>query len=809
MFTTDRYRRASRAACEALECRRHFAAGDLDPTFGDGGSVVLNFPGLPFDVRDAARQADEKIVLVGQKGDTPAVVRLNADGTLDGSFGFGGLRELSADYIDEAAAVALQFDGGIVVAGYDDYLDDDVFSLVRLLPNGSPDATFGGGNGYVRTPIDDGIIIGSSARAYDVAIQADGRIVAAGEAFTGSLDANDDFAIVRYLPNGSLDTGFGDGGIRIAGFDGQDGARAVAIDYTGNFQTNPYWGTIVVVGYKEQADYTPPVDFAVARLTPGGDFDNSFDGNGRLITAFPGGDSVATGVVIQPGGKIVVTGTRGPGLGRPGPHDFAMARYLPNGSLDPFFGPNGNGLVVTDFGGNDFAFGATAGYLGGLVLSGTTSGLLGVAAYTRDGHLDGRFDGDGLLTAPVRAGNAFSDGAVFTAPGRKLVVAGAGAVSRVVDVASVVSIGSFNPDASEPGQNVATFAVARTEALPYGERVYLNVSGTALRPGNFRRRPPDFNAAGMTFGFESSTEPTFVDIPAGQNVVLVTVTPTDDTAAEGDETAVFSIAPFAFYDIGTPASTTIVIADNEPPPVPQVAARRVFYDGSAFDAGPGGSDDAAVAPDKQALLPGGTASFANVTSYTKGINGLMVDVSNLPNNGAGVTAADFAFRSGAGGNPASWPAVAVAPAVSVRPNAGANGSDRVVLTWPAGTLRNTWLQVTVRATAATGLPQPDVFCFGNLVGETGDFFAGRPLAVTVVDFLRTRQAPWGAAAVASPYDFDRDGRVGVRDHAIARSARGGSLALFVAPPPALPAQRPLTTAAEDDEANDPALLESI
>ena len=84
----------------------------------------------------------------------------------------------------------------------------------------------------------------------------------------------------------------------------------------------------------------------------------------------------------------------------------------------------------------------------------------------------------------------------------------------------------------------------------------------------------------------------------------------------------------------------------------------MFYDGSAFDAAPGETaDDAAIAPDKQALLPGQTPSVANVTGYARGINGVMVDISNLPNVCAAVTAADFAFQAGSVGDPAAWPAL--------------------------------------------------------------------------------------------------------------------------------------------------------
>jgi len=123
----------------------------------------------------------------------------------------------------------------------------------------------------------------------------------------------------------------------------------------------------------------------------------------------------------------------------------------------------------------------------------------------------------------------------------------------------------------------------------------------------------------------------------------------------------------------------------------------VFYNASYWDGNdPAASalDDAAIASDKQPLLPGQTATFANYTSYSLGINGIMIDVSNLP---AGTpTAADFEFRAGIGGAPATWPLAAGPTSIAVRRGAGAGGSDRVTLVWSGeAAVRNQWLRVTV------------------------------------------------------------------------------------------------------------------
>jgi hypothetical protein len=209
------------------------------------------------------------------------------------------------------------------------------------------------------------------------------------------------------------------------------------------------------------------------------------------------------------------------------------------------------------------------------------------------------------------------------------------------------------------------------------------------------------------------------------------------------------------------------------PPPARVVARHVFYGGSAFArsavaAGAARGDDAAIATDKAALLPGAKATFANYTSYPAGINGIMDDVAGL---GTGLTPADFAVRLGNTADAATWLTGARPASVTVRRGVGASGSDRVTLTWPDGAIRREWLQLTVLATATTRLAAPDVFYFGNLPGETGDDPAAA--AVDAADVVRTRAAVGRAAAITNRYDFDRNGRVDARDLATVREAFGG------------------------------------
>ncbi|HZN65397.1 MAG TPA: dockerin type I domain-containing protein, partial [Tepidisphaeraceae bacterium] len=207
-----------------------------------------------------------------------------------------------------------------------------------------------------------------------------------------------------------------------------------------------------------------------------------------------------------------------------------------------------------------------------------------------------------------------------------------------------------------------------------------------------------------------------------------------------------------------------------PAPVATVAGRHVFYNNSVYDGSSAvadARDDAAIAPDKWALLPGQTATFANYTGYSRGINGVMLDVRDLP-AGTSLDASDFRFRTSASASPTSFTTAVTPSSVTVRRGAGAGGSDRVTITFPDGAVRNTWLQVTMLANGDTGLSAPDVSYFGNMVGETGDR-PSRDADVTAIDYLRTAAALFSnPASIASRHDHNRDGRVSVTDLAMVR-----------------------------------------
>jgi uncharacterized delta-60 repeat protein len=300
---------------------RYNSDGGLDTGFGTGGKVTTAIGAGNDYAYAVAIQVDGKIVVAGSSNnggnDDFALARYNIDGSLDTGFGTGGkVTTAIGSSTDCANAVAIQGDGKIVVAGKAANGSDGDFALARYNSDGSLDTGFGTG-GKVTTNIGT-----YSDIANAVAIQGDGKIVAAGY----SISSNWDFALVRYNSDGSLDTGFGTGGTVTTdiGTSSLDIANAVAIQGDGK---------IVAAGGAN----TGTLDFALARYNSDGSLDAGFGTGGKVTTAIGTGADLANAVAIQGDGKIVAAGKAANG----GNDDFALARYNSDGSLDTGFGTGG------------------------------------------------------------------------------------------------------------------------------------------------------------------------------------------------------------------------------------------------------------------------------------------------------------------------------------------------------------------------------------------------------------------------------------------------------------------------------------
>ena len=230
-----------------------------------------------------------------------------------------------------------------------------------------------------------------------------------------------------------------------------------------------------------------------------------------------------------------------------------------------------------------------------------------------------------------------------------------------------------------------------------------------------------------------------------------------------------------------------------------IVGRHVFYNNSGFDGNLPAADqqdDDAIAVDKGPLLPGKKATFANYTSYLKGINGLMIDIAGLA-PGYTPDVDDFEFRVGNSNNTAAWTDAPSPIAVTRRDNAGTDGSDRLTFIWEDGAVRNQWLEVTVPATSDIHLDGPDVFYFGNAVGEGGN--TTEDARVNAIDMLMTRNNPRtfrDPAPIDFPYDYDRNTVVNAVDMQIVRNFQTAFLdALMLISPTEEPGEAPFAVSA--------------
>jgi len=455
--------RCVRLLLDALEAREVPAvAGSIDSSFANGGraQVAFNLGGNNLDRALAvAAQADGATVLAGSiavtGGSNFGVVRLTPTGALDATFGGSGKAVISFAATESAgtsraAAVAVQPDGRIVVAGTTSGNGDD-FAVVRLNADGTLDTTFGSGGkvvfGFNRGGRNDDILAG-------IALQPDGNIVLAGtvEAANGT-----DFGLVRLTSAGIVDDTFGTLGTATVGMDlgrtNDDKVGAVALTPDNR---------ILVVG---SADTPVGFDFAIARFTSAGLPDMSLDADGKRAFGFDLGgsaDDFANAVVVKSNLQFVVAG-QAVALGR---SEFAAVQFNADGSVDTAFGTQGKTTVNMNAGAaNQSAANAVLIQPGAsnvpgterLVLVGSvdpgTNAEFALVGLTTNGGLDATFGIGGKTTVAFNQGgrnNDYAYGATVVPSGRIVVVGSAetGGTNNLGDIAAVRLFG--NPPEPQP-----------------------------------------------------------------------------------------------------------------------------------------------------------------------------------------------------------------------------------------------------------------------------------------------------------------------------------------------------------------------
>ena len=404
----------------AIAVKRYVAAdGTLDAGFS-GGAVATKIDPSQFEYALAvALQTDGKIIAAGHSvlagQGVIALVRYNTDGSLDTAFGNSGIvRTAVGSDSAEAVAVAVQTDGKIVVAGtiLATNLSGKGIAVLRYNGNGTLDTTFGAPQTGIVTAT---IGTGSDTVAAALALYPppDGRIVVAGHAVTGTQT---NIVLLRYNPNGTLDSTFGSSGLVTTDMSADAVALAIALQ--------PADGKIVAAGSVQNSS----MDAVLLRYNTVGTLDSTFgvNANGIVITDIGSGNNFANAIALQVDGKIVVAGHANVNFSLD-TSDVALLRYNPDGMLDPGFGTGG--IVVTNLGGFDNAFSVALQPDNKIVVSGNTGSAgsvtrVAVVRYDAGGTLDPAFGTGGIVITSAAGPSTIASGNAVLIHPDGIVVAG-------------------------------------------------------------------------------------------------------------------------------------------------------------------------------------------------------------------------------------------------------------------------------------------------------------------------------------------------------------------------------------------------
>ena len=381
------------------------ANGTLDATFAGDGTLSLEIGVGEGAAQALAFQPDGKFVVAGwsdsgAKNFDFSLLRLNADGSLDATFSGDGSQIVSLASIDQAYDVALQADAKIVVVGSSQTGDNADFMVMRFAADGSLDFTFSGDGRLTQA------LSGVNDTASAVAIQTDGRILVAGSSGTN-------YAIARYDSQGNLDATFDADGFYTGSFgNNTSSASAMALQEDGK---------IIVAGYGWSGSSW---DFGIARHTATGALDTSFSGDGKLFISLDASSEPESlnAIALQPDGKILLAGyTLGSGNGT---RNGVLIRLNVDGTLDTGFG-GGDGIVTLssglwcDF--NSVQIQAD----GKIIAAGNNLDGLGkalIARFNADGSLDTAFADGGVLTTLFSTGTSVIFDLAFAPNGQTVAV---------------------------------------------------------------------------------------------------------------------------------------------------------------------------------------------------------------------------------------------------------------------------------------------------------------------------------------------------------------------------------------------------
>ncbi|MDB5321660.1 MAG: Delta-60 repeat-containing protein, partial [Phycisphaerales bacterium] len=480
-------------------------AGTPDPSFGAGGVVTVDFTSEYATARNVVIDAAGRILVSGTVQFELSVVRLHPDGRIDTSFGTGGKISFSGNYSGDAAPLAIQPDGKILIAAIGN-ADDAGLNVFRLDDRGRLDPSFASG-GRLHDKFGDANSLGALAALPDGRFVLAGQTSPAGDQFTfvvrytaaGKRDStfaktglivgnffpvqsvindialspegkvlisariSDGYAVARFRADGAFDLTFGQRGIATIPVPGPEYLPShIAVDGSGN---------IALVGRKATDNVTAPGTLALARLTAAGALDTSFDTDGIALLPLSldaSGSAAAFDVAFQADGKLVVAA--------PGDQSLLAARFTTSGALDPAFGRSGQATLAVPGHSNQSANAVAAlpdgrilaagstGYAGLFDLTSATTGLL--VRYQANGSLDPTFGNAGRVVSNLFPGNHEFLSVVILPTGKFLVGGSNGSGGFV---ARFNSNGTLDTTFGAGGKVITDSAVARMLLLKDGK----------------------------------------------------------------------------------------------------------------------------------------------------------------------------------------------------------------------------------------------------------------------------------------------------------------------------------------------------
>ena len=462
--------------------------GTDDLTFGNRGRKTFNGGAAS----DLAIQTDGKLIFSDVAPYT--IARLNPDGNFDLTFANAGRATLNIAGLDYCKSLSLQSDNKIVVLGTSyNYNSPGIFIILRYNIDGTLDSTFD----------DDGvksINVDVHNYASSVAIKADGKILAAGSSSATGYPNN--YCVVSCNPDGTPDDTFDQDGILIRQVNLYLGATSYKCIAAQND------GKVVTAGTAwSGSDY----DFAVTRYNPDGTLDSTFSSNGKTLISFGQGFSndTANSILIQPDGKIVVAGKTLNGVS--GNEDIAIARLNTDGSLDNTF--SGDGILTSDFNGNDYANSVAIQADGKIIVGGSVNSNFAVIRYNTDGSIDNTFATGLQITTffPGDPSYSATANAIVIQPDGKIIAVGTASIFNIYQrynfaLARYNTDGTLDKSFSNDGMQISDFGLSHRD---FANSAAIQKDGKIMVAGSTLNATSEFGF--VRYNQDGSIDSTFDD----------------------------------------------------------------------------------------------------------------------------------------------------------------------------------------------------------------------------------------------------------------------------------------------------------